>query len=414
MLCFTLLFSQSIMAAVGKITALSGQAVIERGLQKITAKIGLEIEESDEIRTQDKTKLQLVFNDKTVITLGKNTHFVVNRYLFDNSKKSEVDFSLTKGFLKSMTGAISKVAPQRFKIRAKTNTIGIRGTVFTVFFSGDSLVLSTLSGATFMIDKLGNIHEVAANQQLQLNLRSLKAVIKEMKQSGEATEPLGLLESAVEKLEQAQQTQGNADQDSALNSHDGSDPVIDDPIDDPINDEPTLRKVTSDSEAHSRYGYWWNEDQEIADSVWAEGDLQTSQSLINDAIQNGGTASYDGNVVAIGNNSVLGNGEIELNMNFASSEMDGNIDIDFNNVNWRADFDGEINASGYQVNNWQDATDSTITNTNGSLQGAFYGANAEETTGTFDLTGTLNGSDFEATGAFGAVGDGIESVTTTP
>jgi len=406
-LCFTLLFSQSIMAAVGKITALSGQAVVERGVEKIAATVGFDIEESDEIRTQDKANLQLVFNDKTVITLGKNTHFVVNRYLFDNSRKSEVDFSLTKGFLKSMTGAISKVAPQRFKIRAKTNTIGIRGTVFTLFFTEKSLILSTLSGANFMIDKLGNVHEVLANQQLLLDLESQKTVIKEMTQSGEGTAPLGLLESAEEGLAQAQQTQANADQDTALSNQDNSEPPVEDPIDDP--QDPQLQKVTHNSEAHSRYGYWWNLDESHADSVWAEGDLQTSEDLINDAIQNGGTASYNGSLVAIGNNRVLGEGDIELNMNFANSEFDGSMDMDFNSTRWGADFGGEINASGYQVNRWQDADTSHITNTSGSLEGAFYGANAEETTGTFDINGRYHNADFGATGSFGAAGDGIEA-----
>ena len=122
----------SLFASVATITAIKGEATIQRDKQVLIAKTGLAIEKKDIINTDIDTKMQLIFEDNTIISLGKNTTFAVKEYLFEDTKKPIAEFSIFKGAMRTITGKIGKIAPQRFKVRTKTATIGIRGTNFTV------------------------------------------------------------------------------------------------------------------------------------------------------------------------------------------------------------------------------------------------------------------------------------------
>ena len=122
-----LLISSSLMASIGEITALRGNADLERGAQHISVKVGTKLEKHDHIHTSPQSKLQIVFNDKTVISLGQNSQFSVDEYLFDD-KNVQARFTINKGFFKSITGKIGKIAPSHFKVKTANATIGVRGT----------------------------------------------------------------------------------------------------------------------------------------------------------------------------------------------------------------------------------------------------------------------------------------------
>jgi len=122
-----LLLSSSLIASIGQITAIRGSADLQRGEQHIPVKIGTELEKHDHIKTAADTKLQIVFNDKTVISLGEKSEFGVDEYLFDD-QNVQARFSIGKGFFKSITGKIGKIAPSHFKVKTANATIGVRGT----------------------------------------------------------------------------------------------------------------------------------------------------------------------------------------------------------------------------------------------------------------------------------------------
>jgi hypothetical protein len=123
--------------SIGSITALKGSASIVRDGVTIEAMLGAKLNEKDSITTQDKSKVQLIFNDETIITIGKNSHFSINEYLFENNKTPQAKFSLISGAMRTITGKIGKIAPEKFKVETKTATIGIRGTNFTVLVGAD-------------------------------------------------------------------------------------------------------------------------------------------------------------------------------------------------------------------------------------------------------------------------------------
>ncbi|MGA1931191.1 FecR domain-containing protein [Arcobacter sp. YIC-464] len=118
-------------ASIAKISTVVGEASVLRGEQKIIANVGLDIYEKDVINTSSNSKLQLIFKDNTVITLGKNSALDVSEYLYDinTPKNSKANLNFFKGAFKAITGNIGKINKEKFKLRTKSSTIGIRGTV---------------------------------------------------------------------------------------------------------------------------------------------------------------------------------------------------------------------------------------------------------------------------------------------
>jgi hypothetical protein len=128
---FILLLSSHIFASIGHIMALKGTAIIERNNQKITATSGINIEEGDTVVTAKNTRTQIMLTDETVITIGSNSSFEFSKYFYDGTKKSNLSMKSSRGFFRSLTGHIGKLAPERFKIKTSSATIGIRGTDFS-------------------------------------------------------------------------------------------------------------------------------------------------------------------------------------------------------------------------------------------------------------------------------------------
>ena len=118
-------------ANIGKITASRGDVKVIRDSKEISAKSGTILEENDHVKTSKNGKLQIVFVDKTVFTLGKNSTLDISEYLYDESrpKKNKVKFAVLKGAFSTITGRIGKLNKSKFKLRTKSASIGIRGTI---------------------------------------------------------------------------------------------------------------------------------------------------------------------------------------------------------------------------------------------------------------------------------------------
>jgi len=124
-----ILLSAFAFASIGRISVVNGDVSIERGVKSEKAISNFQLEEKDVIKSKTGATAQLIFNDKTVITVGSNTTFKIEEYLF-GEKNNKARFNVAEGSFKTITGKIAKVAPEKFKIETKTATIGIRGTIF--------------------------------------------------------------------------------------------------------------------------------------------------------------------------------------------------------------------------------------------------------------------------------------------
>ena len=124
----TFLLTSHLYASIGKVSLLKGEAFVQRGADKLSLQNGTNLEEQDVITTSKNTQIQLIFEDKTVITLGGDSRFKIKEY-FNDAVEPKAKFKFEKGAFKSITGQIGKIAPENFILETKTATIGIRGTI---------------------------------------------------------------------------------------------------------------------------------------------------------------------------------------------------------------------------------------------------------------------------------------------
>lgn len=120
------LLSITLFASIGSISMLKGKATVTRDGDVLKASTGDIIEEGDTINTFTKSRMQIILNDDTITTFGQNTEYTFDSY--DADDDPHANMTLTRGFLRTITGRIGKVAPNRFTLRTRNSTIGIRGT----------------------------------------------------------------------------------------------------------------------------------------------------------------------------------------------------------------------------------------------------------------------------------------------
>ncbi|RXJ80711.1 FecR family protein [Arcobacter sp. F2176] len=132
-------------ASIGQITALVGDVKISRDSNTILAKLGEKLEKNDVINSTKGSKAQITMNDNTIITIGQNSTLNIFDYVYDENKPkdSKASFGFMKGSFKSITGKIGKINKERFKLKTKSASIGIRGTTIL----GDQNIIACTDGA---------------------------------------------------------------------------------------------------------------------------------------------------------------------------------------------------------------------------------------------------------------------------
>jgi len=162
-----LLFTLSLWANIGNIMAIKGSADVKRGDKTIDAINGMVLEKGDTLLTAKKSRIQVMLQDETVVTIGANSSFSFEEYFYDNSKNSKLTMRANRGFFRSVTGQIGKLAPERFKVKTASATIGIRGTDFSGNILGESEVFKCYEGAIF-VEFEGSQQELGAGMMAEL------------------------------------------------------------------------------------------------------------------------------------------------------------------------------------------------------------------------------------------------------
>jgi hypothetical protein len=90
----------------------------------------------DTIETAGNTHAVMAFRDESKITLGAQTRFRVDNFVFDQKNAGEGRFlaSLLRGSARALTGLIAKANNRNVGFATPTATIGIRGTGFDLSF----------------------------------------------------------------------------------------------------------------------------------------------------------------------------------------------------------------------------------------------------------------------------------------
>jgi len=230
-------FSLAIMlvASIGKVAVSKGDVFIIRGAEKLSAKSGFELIESDIVQTAENARAQIVFNDDTVVSIGKASEFQVEEFLYEEgagAEKQKASFKALKGAFKTITGHIGKIAPKKFNIQSRTATIGIRGTHLLGKISVESdkiacthgaIGVTSLAGGGEILVMAGQITTVTMGQMPEPPRAYTAAEIQEMNEASgssgdKAEEPAAVAKDEGEKKEKTAEEEVIAEDDTVTDS----------------------------------------------------------------------------------------------------------------------------------------------------------------------------------------------------
>jgi len=117
----------------GEIKTVNGSATVERGAERIAAKPGMAVRQSDVLVTGADGALGVTMSDNTLLSIGPGTTLAIERYAFDSTThRGQFDSSLRKGTLAVVSGKMVKQSPEAMRVRTPSSIMGVRGTEFLV------------------------------------------------------------------------------------------------------------------------------------------------------------------------------------------------------------------------------------------------------------------------------------------
>jgi len=118
--------------AQGVVMRVYGEATLTHKKTTRHVEVGSAVQNGDAIMTQGHDRVLLRLDDGTSVQIGSNSYFVLQEDTF-TIKKQNIVMQLREGAMRFVTGKISKVAPERFRVKTTTAVIGIRGTDVAMF-----------------------------------------------------------------------------------------------------------------------------------------------------------------------------------------------------------------------------------------------------------------------------------------
>ena len=273
LLLFLILLSSSL-ANIATVSALKGDARIERGNKNIIAKVGSKLLEKDIIHTERNAKVQLIFKDDTIVTLGKNSALNIETYLYDtkNPKNSKTNLNFFKGAFKTITGKIGKVNREKFKLKTKSASIGIRG---TIILGNQDIIACTQGGISVESLGTGTKVEVNANELTTVQENGDLSVPEEYTQ-----DTLNELSANLEPEEESTQTndeESTSDSNSTSKSEE-SEESEESGDDDPNNEEQSESNENESSESSENESLESDENESLTSDENQEDETLNNES----------------------------------------------------------------------------------------------------------------------------------------
>ena len=153
------IFKPGLGAPVGKVLLVQGKAVImhKRMLRGYWAKKGLPLFKGDTIITQEKGRIRFELNDRSIVSLASRTKMVINKSVYDPTKKSRLSFlKMALGRGRFLVRKLFDLNRSRFSVKTPTAVVGVRG-------------------SDFIIRTTSKVTEVTALEKTRLEVMSLAA-----------------------------------------------------------------------------------------------------------------------------------------------------------------------------------------------------------------------------------------------
>ncbi|RJX30066.1 MAG: hypothetical protein C4531_09405 [Desulfurivibrio sp.] len=179
----------------------SVQAINAKGEMRTLA-VKSPIHKEDTIKTDKGGRIQILFSDNTIYSLGQNSEMKIAEYRWQPAaNQGTLKTKVKEGVFRVMGGAITKTSPQNFTTETPAATIGIRGSMYAgtvtssslsvVFQGGKGIEVSNPFG-TVAISRPGHGTSVAMNsapeQPRKLSEQDLAAFSSEVSAADEEDE----------------------------------------------------------------------------------------------------------------------------------------------------------------------------------------------------------------------------------
>jgi hypothetical protein len=130
------LVAGSAIAASGTVTFVAGDVTVQRkDGSRVAATKGTVINAGDSVETRDKGMAQVAMVDQAKISLRPNTQVQIEQYADRPDSDEGASLNLVRGTMRTFTGLIASKNRDKFQMKTKVATVGIRGSG-NVLFAG--------------------------------------------------------------------------------------------------------------------------------------------------------------------------------------------------------------------------------------------------------------------------------------
>ena len=216
---------------VGEVTLSIGQSAMGGRVPEIvTVQKGEPIFEGDVIKTSASGHVHVRFVDGALVSVRPNSVFAIHQFKYDpaHPSNSQVRLSLEAGEARSVSGAASQAAKDRFRLNTPLAAIGVKGTDFVTTAAPQSTRVTVHQGAIVMApldttcraDSVG-ICAGSRARELTADMRGVALIYR----SGSANPSFQSLPQGSD-ADKLRPTRGSTERESALVSSAGSAVVL--------------------------------------------------------------------------------------------------------------------------------------------------------------------------------------------
>lgn len=150
--------------SIGKIIALRGVARAEQpGAAPRVLSLSGPVFKADRIQTEATGRIQILFLDSTIVSLGPDSKLEIAAYAFDKATgKGEMKTRVSEGVFRVLGGAITSGSPEKFVTETPAATIGIRGSSYRGAVQGGRLSVVFQAGRGIYVRNPAGMVEISS------------------------------------------------------------------------------------------------------------------------------------------------------------------------------------------------------------------------------------------------------------
>jgi hypothetical protein len=140
--------AQAATPKIGVASAVKNQVVRVIGGGSQALSVGSDVYTSERIRTGEASTAQILFLDKTSLTIGPRAELTLDRFVYDPHKSTgRVVLNAVQGAFRFVTGSQN---PRSYTVRTPVGTLGVRGTIVDLIVKDNQVTVILVEGALTM------------------------------------------------------------------------------------------------------------------------------------------------------------------------------------------------------------------------------------------------------------------------